>query len=88
MVVEVLERSTPVPLPHPGFCLFDKFSLSSSSIFDFIERAIFPTSSTSFSIRCLIAFMAGALVTAFDSSCAFWSFLRSLSSFSFCLSIS
>lgn len=30
-------------------------SLSSSSIFDFIERAIFPTSSTSFSIRFLIA---------------------------------
>ena len=30
-------------------------SLSSSSIFDLITRVIFPTSSTSFSIRCLIA---------------------------------
>lgn len=26
-VVDVLDRSTPVPCPHPGFCLLAKFLL-------------------------------------------------------------
>lgn len=83
----ILDLSTAVPFPQPGFCRLAKFwkaskeissyyydinmqkikwetelsnapsntSLFIASIFTFTLRAIFPTSSTSFSIRFLIA---------------------------------
>jgi len=80
MVIDILDRSTLVPFPHPGFFLFSRFCkigkenepwrasceshtedqvvctfLSICSNFTFTLRAIFPTSSMSFSMRPLIA---------------------------------